>query len=485
MFASLRSRLWLTHMLVAGVVTLVAGLAVFVYVVNNPAVDRREIQRLRLLAGLVARRSPILTQSQGEIPPERLQEALQRADNTSAARYAIFDSTGNLLADSRAGKATPLPDWSEISGRQVDDLQSYRDVQGRRWLYVLAPLENGQTLVVATIRPRLPVVEILRDEFLGPLVRALLLALLLSFLLAFWISRWVSASLDRLVDGARSVAQGQFRKIPLAGPSEVRSVAAAFNDMTERVQSSQRSQRDFVANVSHDLKTPLTSIQGFAQAILDGMADNPAAARQSAQIIYDESERMRLMVVDLLELARLDAGTMSFEMASLDLGGLLQQVVGRFSQAAATAGVGLTFTPPPPLPVITGDAERLGQVFSNLLENAIKYTPAGGQVRVDVCQLPDGQVEIQVADTGSGIPAEEQERIFERFYQTDKARRGGKRRGVGLGLAIARDIVQAHGGSILAQNRHPETGSVFIVRLPAANPNNGQPTRRSRPDGRG
>jgi two-component system sensor histidine kinase ResE len=192
---------------------------------------------------------------------------------------------------------------------------------------------------------------------------------------------------------------------------------------------------------------------------------------------------MHRMVLELLELARFDAGTLALEKISLDIGDLLQNLVKEISPQAQQAQVALRLeidSQGGGLPALNADADRLAQVFSNLIDNALKYTPPGGLVTVSV-RAVDGWLETQVADTGVGIPADELERIFERFYQTDKARSGGSSRGIGLGLAIAREIVLAHGGTIHAYNRtqisHSEwaldpalaaqKGSVFVVRLPS------------------
>jgi signal transduction histidine kinase len=488
MFSSLRFRLWLTYFLVMGVVLTIAGLAVVVFLLRSPAGDRRELLRLRLVSNLLLQRSQLFTNNLSDLSDQRrLQDLVERADTFSSARIAIFSASGELLADSRRGITSPLPAWSFFAGQPPGAAPIYRDqTEKRQWLYVITPATGGIHLLVAVPRPRLQILEILRDEFLTPFIRGALLALVLAVLLSIWIARWIAAPLQHLEKATREVSLGQFHKIKLEGPREVQGVAQAFNDMGERVQASQRSQRDFVANVSHDLKTPLTSIQGFAQAILDGTADDSGSAKQAAQVIYDEAGRMYGMVLELLDLARLDAGTLSFERAPLDLGVLLKSVVTKFAPQAHQAQVELCLdimTQTGDLPALVADADRLNQVFSNLVDNALKYTPSGGQVTVSAHPV-DGWIEVDVTDSGSGIASDELERIFERFYQTDKARSGGNRRGVGLGLAIAREIVQAHGGKIRAYNlsqinppapsgdptlatRH---GSVFVVTLPAVRP---------------
>ncbi len=427
MFSSLRFRLWLTYALVVGVVIVIAGLAVTIYLLRNPAGDRRELQRLRLVSSLILQRSQIFN-----LPPDafsdpqkpaaiRLQSAVERADTASGVRVAVFDSSGTLLADSRFDLVAPLPVWSELSRRRPGVVSVFRDQSLKQWLYTISPMEGGNFLLVAVPRPRLQVLTILRDELLPPFMRGAALILILSLLMAFWIAHWITRPLEKLAEAAKSTSVGKFHQIQLGGPGEVQAVAKAFNEMGERVQASQRSQRDFIANVSHDLKTPLTSIQGFAQAIRDGTADDPVAAKQAAEVIYSEAERMHRMVQDLLELARLDSGVVSYERSEINLGRLLEGIVQKFALQAKQAQVDFrlvysyTAGGEPTsnlLPTVLGDADRLGQVFSNLVDNALKYTPPGGQVTLTARPV-DGWVEVWVSDTGPGLPAEELERIFE------------------------------------------------------------------------
>jgi signal transduction histidine kinase len=477
---SLRFRLWLTYMLLVGVVIAIAAAAMFIYLLRNPAADRSELQRLRLSANLIARRSPIFDELPGQAPVPRLEQASRRADNWLQARVAIYSMSGELLVDSRAGSAPALPQLSFFTRKRPNTGSFFRDPDGEAWLYAVAPLENGNTLIVTTPRPKGSVWNLFREEFLPPFLRALGLTLVLSLLLAVWISRWISAPLQRLAVAAGSVSTRDFHPILLEGPDEVQDVSRAFNEMGQRLQASQRSQRDFIANVSHDLKTPLTSIQGYAQAILDGAADGPSAA----QVIYDEAGRMHRMVLDLLDLARLEAGTLKFEQTPLDLGDLLRTVSQKLDLQAQHGQIDLSLDLPDPgdnAPLsIIGDADRLAQGFANLVDNAIKFTPAGGQVQVSARPV-EGWAEIRVADSGPGIPADELERVFERFYQVDKARRGGEQRGVGLGLAIAREIIHAHGGALRAVNRGPaESGCIFIARLPLSRQEN-NPLARQKP----
>lgn len=462
MFSSLRSRLWLTYALVIGVVLGVVGLAIFVYLFRNPPSVR--FARVRL--GEAA--SEIRTKRWPLDQPERLRELFSRFNETSDVRLVLLAPDGNTLIDSDENEYPQIPTFrlNTFSANQFP-IQEFRDDDGARWLYTVYAPPSKYSLVLALQRPRGVLLSVLADDLFKPLFQAGLLAMLLSLVFAYLISRWVAAPLQRMAAAARSMTTGEHQSIKIEGPNEVRSLGQAFNEMTSQMHASRKSQRDFVANVSHELKTPLTSIQGFAQAILDGTAEKSEALQQAAGVIYDESGRMHRMVVDLLDLARLDSGTAAMKRAALNLTELLHGVARKFIPQSQAANVDLRVEIES-LPGFIGDGDRLAQVFTNLIDNALKHTPAGGWVTVSAKQVED-QVEISVEDSGKGIPAEELSRIFERFYQLDKSRRGGAERSVGLGLTIAREIIHSHGGEIYAQSE-PGNGSVFVVRMPVAQP---------------
>lgn len=460
MFSSLRSRLLFTYALVIVGVLFIVGVILLWILSRTPI--RQAYQRVTTYASLVQEREILLARAS----PEQLQAAANRADKNYNARVILLSPERQVLVDSRGNSAAPPPALPRPPGPGQNPLSiQFRDSQGKWWIYAQRKLVNGDIVVVATPRPRLGVQQIttFRDDFLIPMLQAGALALILALLLAFWISRWVEAPLQHIAGAARDVSAGQYRPVPLEGPGEVQDVAKAFNEMTERVKTSQKSQKDFVANVSHDLKTPLTSIQGFAQAILDGTASTPEALRQSAEVIYSEASRMHRMVLDLLDLAKLDSGIADLVHAPVNLATLLSGVVAKLDPLARQNQVYLE-TRLEPLPVLSGDVDRLAQVFTNLIENAIKYTSSGGKVILRANPL-DGMVEVSIRDNGPGIPTEDLPHVFERFYRADKSRKGGSGQGVGLGLAIAHEIITAHHGSINVYST-PGQGSTFVVKLP-------------------
>jgi len=465
MFSSLRSRLWLTYALVISVILGILAFGLFVYVVRNPSVDRQAIQKLDVAAQVVLRRIGEDTSFAG-----RKQE-LQNTSEYFSVRIIIFRPDRSSLMDTE--KDALALDWP-IKGPPPPDRGVIRDQEGEMWLYASRPLPQKAFLVVATPKQgglRLlkssQFWEVLRDEFLPPFFRAGGIAFLLSLILAFWMARWVANPLNQMADATRNVAEGEYHTIPLRGPDEVKTLARAFNEMSACVKAGQQSQKDFVANVSHELKTPLTSIQGFSQAILDGTVDTPESLNQAANIIHAESSRMYRLVVDLLDLARLDAGTANLERESVDLAGILRDVSEKLTLQAEEAEVNLSMIVEP-LPTCVGDSDRLAQVFTNLVDNALKHTPPAGEVRIHA-QYTGKNIDIRVSDTGEGIPLEALPRVFERFYQVDKSRKNGEKPSTGLGLAIAQQIVQAHHGKITV-NSTLGVGSVFVVNLPAILP---------------
>jgi two-component system OmpR family sensor kinase len=460
MFRSLASRLLLTYVLVTVLVILLAALSLLILLSSTPLADRLAWQTLEAEASVLA---------------PRLERAitLRDADPLAAVRLArrlrsrslVVNIRGDILAwggmATLEGMDAALAEAALAQGPGEGET---RDPLNRRWLFVSRRLSTGDLLVVAAPRPTLRTLLTYGADLLTPLSRAAVIGLVLSVLLAWLMSRWVTAPLRRVAGAAQSVAAGHYeQRVPLEGPTEVASLAGDFNQMVERVQATQQGQRDFVANVSHELRTPLTSIDGFAQAILDGTAADREAQRHAAQVIHEESDRLSRLVDDLLDLARLDAGQMAFKREAVDVNALVARVADRLSLRAQEKGVRLE-NQVAGLPAVAGDGDRLAQVFTNLIDNALKHTPAGGLVKLRSEARPT-EVLVHVEDSGPGIPAEDLSRIFERFYQVDKARRGGAGRGTGLGLAISREIVQAHGGHVTATSAAGQ-GSCFTVQLP-------------------
>jgi signal transduction histidine kinase len=312
----------------------------------------------------------------------------------------------------------------------------------------------------------------LLGDLRGALLPAIVIALLISLAAAFLLARSISRPITKLADAAAVMAHGDYNAvsyIPVEGRDELGSLTHQFNEMVSEVARARKMQRDFVANVSHDLKTPLTSIQGFSQAILDGAINEPRGYTQAAIIINTEAQRMSRLVSELLNLTKLENGLSSLELQPTEIVMVISQLVLAMQPQALSSGVRLTLRTKGPGATVLADVDRLKQAFGNLIDNALKHTPSGGLVTVEVSDVVDG-VQVTVTDTGRGIPPEDLLRVMERFYQIDKARSTQRipagSRNLGLGLAIAREIVQAHRGQISIESQVGYGTTVRVI-LPA------------------
>ncbi len=294
------------------------------------------------------------------------------------------------------------------------------------------------------------------------LVWAALLAAALSLGLGVFVSRLLTAPLARLTRAAQAIAGGDLsQRVQIQSRDEIGDLGTAFNGMAASLAEAETLRKNLMADVSHELRTPLAVVQGNLLAILDGVY--PLEMAQVASV-YDETLLLTRLVDDLHDLALVEAGQLRLERAPVDLVALARTAVGQFGPAADAANVKLALATDEGVPEVLGDADRLAQVLRNLLSNALRHTPAGGQVAVRV-GCSGGQAEIQVADTGSGIVSEDLPYVFDRFYRGDgsRSRQGG---GAGLGLAITRQLVTAHGGQIAVASS-PGLGTTFTVTLPA------------------
>jgi len=270
-------------------------------------------------------------------------------------------------------------------------------------------------------------------------VTAIVLALITSQILAHGMTR----PLREMTTAARAMARGDYtRRVRATARDEVGELAHAFNQMAADLDAADQQRRELIANVSHELRTPITALHGVLENLVDGVAEPDPATLRTA---LAQTERLGLLVTELLDLSQIDAGAFTLDLEEFDLELLLDEVAAEAEVMAAAVGRGVRFTldVQPPGAGAVADRERLYQVVLNLLDNAARHGPAGGKVHVSA-QAREDDVVIEVRDEGPGIPAEERDRVFERFTRGERAGGGG----TGLGLAIARWVVDLHGGSI-------------------------------------
>jgi signal transduction histidine kinase len=287
----------------------------------------------------------------------------------------------------------------------------------------------------------------------------LAIAVALSLVTLQVMAHGATVPLREMTVAARAMARGDYtRRIRTSSQDEVGELATAFNLMVTDLAAADRQRRDLIANVSHELRTPITALQGLLENIVDGVAEAEPATMRTA---LAQTERLGRLVAELLDLSRLDAGVVPLNRAQIDVAGFLDGVVREATVNAAGAGRDVTFAVTAPSITVSGDLERLHQVFANLLDNAARHSPSGGRVSVRA-ERHGEQVVFAVADEGAGIPAADRDRVFERFTRGERAPDGG----TGLGLAIARWVVQLHAGTIAVVGPADEPGCEIHVTLP-------------------
>jgi signal transduction histidine kinase len=274
--------------------------------------------------------------------------------------------------------------------------------------------------------------------------------------ISFLLARAISRPVGRVAEASRSLADGRSPEhVPVEGARELALLATSFNDMAEQLTRAREAERSFLLSVSHELKTPLTAIRGYAEAVSEGAIE----PEEAAETIIREAKRLERLVRDLLDLARMNKSEFSVHAGPIDLAAAAREVTARYDGQAHAFGVILEAVAPVAAPAI-GDADRTVQVASNLVENALRVTPPGGSVRV----LAEPGV-LTVEDTGPGLQPDEVPRAFDRFFLYD--RYGGEREvGTGLGLAIVKTLTEGMGGTVEVES-DPGHLTRFVVRLPS------------------
>jgi signal transduction histidine kinase len=276
------------------------------------------------------------------------------------------------------------------------------------------------------------------------------------------LSHSLSAPLSRLAEAARAIGERDLSKrVEVTGTQEVQEVASAFNEMATALEQAENLRQNLLADVAHELRTPLSVIQGNLQAILDDVfeLDKSEIAR-----LYDQTRHLGRLVDDLRDLAQAEAHQLIIQKLPVDMTALVSQVSKIYIPLAEAAGVDFQTRCDSYMPMVLGDRDRLAQCLGNLLVNAIRHTPEGGAVTLSLT-ASQAWITIQMQDTGAGITAEHLPHIFDRFYRTDPTRSRASG-GIGLGLAITRALVTAHGGEIEARSQGEGLGSIFQIRLP-------------------
>jgi two-component system, OmpR family, sensor histidine kinase BaeS len=327
---------------------------------------------------------------------------------------------------------------------------------------------NGQTVgwLVPDVHPGQFLSNTPEGAFLQRVNQATLLsamvaaaiALLLGGLLAYTLTR----SISELKEATEDITRGNLgRQVNIRSKDELGDLAVSFNKMSTDLANATQVRRQMTADIAHDLRTPLSVLAGYTEALSDGKLPGNA---EVYGILYQETQHLRRMVDDLRTLSLADAGELSLNLQPVQPQALLDQAAARHAVSAQQKGIAITVQPGQDLPEVEADPERMAQVFDNLIGNALRHTPAGGEITLSGAFI-GGLVELRVKDNGSGIAPQDLLNIFDRFYRGDKSRQQNGESG--LGLAISKSIVEVHHGSIVVESQ-PNQGAVFTIRLPAA-----------------
>jgi len=302
-------------------------------------------------------------------------------------------------------------------------------------------------------------------SFNEALVLALLAAGMVAVVVSLLLSRGIVAPVRILTAASRRIADGQYgKRVLTAGTDELGQLAHSFNQMAEKLEQVELMRRELLGDVSHELRTPLTAIKGSMEGLIDGILP---ATPETYQQIHQEADRLARLVDDLQELSRVEAGNYPLDIRPVSVSTLVHTSIKRFAAQAQAKGMELRSDLPADLPLVLADQDRISQVLTNLVGNALQYTPEGGKVTILSIRHGD-EIHISVVDTGIGIPTEHLQHLFTRFYRVDKSRSRQAGGGSGIGLTIARHLVEAHGGRIRAESGGEGQGSTFTFTLKIA-----------------
>ena len=302
-----------------------------------------------------------------------------------------------------------------------------------------------------------------RASFNDALTYALLASGLTALAVSLFFSRGVVAPLRAMMKASQRIADGHYdERVRVTGTDELAQLGRRFNRMTERLEQTESMRRQLLGDVSHELRTPLTAIGGYMEGLIDGVL--PATPETYEQVRH-EALRLGRLVDDLQELSRVESRSFQLDLRPMALSIPLAIAAKRLARAFEEKQIMLTLNLPADLPPVLADEDRLTQVLTNLLGNALAYTPAGGSVTVSA-QRRGSEMRVSVKDSGVGIPPEHLPHIFDRFYRVDKSRSRGAGGGSGIGLTIARHLVEAHGGRIQVESEGENKGSTFTFTLP-------------------
>jgi signal transduction histidine kinase len=460
MIRSIFGRLFISYIVVILLTTVTLG-GLMAYLIRDHMIETKRLEMLaksETIAGVVSR----------ALNSGRLPDRLEVMGDLLGAQIWVTDRRGNVIA------GNPPPRWGRPfpeSSPRIDDLFAGTP---QSWVRNVRDQADPAITVAVPVASTPPTAVFLRTpitgvtQAAGAINRLLFLCLLAgtlgAALFGLFISRGLTRPIADISQAAARFAAGDYAsRTVAAGSDEIGGLGRTFNTMADALTKIEQNRRDFLANVSHELKTPVASIQALAEAIADGVVVASDQRQRYLATIVGESRRIDRLIHDLLDLAQLEAGEMTVVAEQLDLAAFLNDEAAKHGPLLAEKDLAVRVEAPANTPPVLADPVRLAQVLDNLIANAGRYSPAGAAIGIAVRPLA-GRVAVSVADRGPGIPFEDQPYIWDRFYRVDKSRsRSGG--GTGLGLAIAKRLVASMGGEISLASE-PGKGTTVTFTLP-------------------
>ncbi|MEW6244574.1 MAG: ATP-binding protein [Bacillota bacterium] len=459
MFYSLRSRILLTHLALAALI-----LAGFGYIslrtLEGTYMKERQVRyftHANILAGVL---SDMLPWHEAEV-----RSVVRDYGNTAGVRTLALDTSGRVVADAFDTLSDQV-----LSGSVIRSALSGQGAAMKYYIdsvpvmYVAVPvLQKGSVQGVVFISGRLDDIERAVNDYRRSWLLLGIACLVVAVIFSAALAQAVTGPIRALSQGVKDLAKARLSARVKPSWGEMGELARAFNDMAQKIERLDSSRRAFVADASHELKTPLASIKALAEPLIDADHPDMETVREFLKSIVAEVNRISHLSGQLLDLARMEGAPARMDGARFDLRELLTGIVQRLQTAANTADVHIETEFGDVPVIITGYPDSLESAFYNVLDNAIRYAGRGGTVQISVRRMPEG-IEVAIDDTGPGIPVCQREQIFERFYRGDPGR-SRKTGGSGLGLAIARAALVLHGGTLVAKDS-PLGGARFVATLP-------------------
>ncbi len=476
---SLNTRLVVSHLAVSlvSIILMAAFSGRYIFQAAN-AETEHNLQGLAFAAAN-AIQLPIQEYRDGIVKPQFIKDMLSRIfADYPGMEFTVYLPDGSTLVDSTDELPPPATRFNAPEVIEALESELGRGVntrpnaEGETFIHmaVLVQREIEVTGILRLSIPLEPTLESARRSFALLLIVSVAIASAVS-LVGWRLAKNLARPIQILTKAAKNMESGDLGvRVKPSGPQELILLAEAFNSMANRIQSFVNEMRAFVANASHELRTPLTTIKLRTEALREGAVEEPEVAKRFLSDIESEIDRLVGMVNDLLDLSRMEAGLDTSKRTTLNLGTIAHEVYETFCIRAAREKVNLNLDIEPGLSPVKGNEDQLRRVFYNLVENAIKFTPKGGQIEILLRPGPNKNfVRLLVRDTGPGISPEHLTHVFERFYraETSQQPRPGIARGSGLGLAIAKSIVENHGGQIGVSSQ-VNNGTTFWADLPCA-----------------